>query len=166
MTTTTTYTYTRVHTATYLTDVILGSIGDILADLGIHTGPLHDAWQTDEAAIKAWIAEGTLSQVVLECHQPTGLAKPVIEFPVTYTGSGAGDAEFTASRARLARFLGKVNRVPSGTTFTIVCTFNGAHSDQPGWAPTTRASTAGLQRLNFGTVGSAPHASAGLRYLH
>lgn len=166
MTTTATYSYTRVHTATHLTDVILGSIGDILADLGVNTGPLHSQWETNENAIKAWITEGSLDAVVLECQPPTGPANPVIEFPVAYTASGTGDAEFTASRARLARFLAKLNRVPAGTTFRLVCTFNGARTPQPGWSATTRASTAGLQSLTFGTIGSAPHASASLRYYH
>ncbi|MEU5903789.1 hypothetical protein ABZ780_05385 [Micromonospora sp. NPDC047467] len=166
MTTTSTYSYTRVHTATHLTEVILGSIGDILADLGINAGPLHARWKTNENAIKAWIAEGSLAAVVLECQPPTGQAKPVIEFPVAYTTTGGGDAEFTASRARLARFRAKLDRVPAGTTFRLVCTFSGTHTAQPGWSTTTRASTAGLQSLTFGTVGTAPHASASLRYHH
>ncbi|MEV4845092.1 hypothetical protein AB0K20_17990 [Micromonospora matsumotoense] len=164
MTTTSTHSYTRVHTATHLTEVILGSIGDILADLGIDTGPLHARWRTNEDAIKAWITEGSLAAVVLECQPSTGTARPVIEFPVRYAASGTGDAEFTASRARLARFRAKLDRVPYGTTFRLVCTFNGTHSSQPGWSSTTRASLTGLQSLNFGTVGSAPHASAGLTY--
>ena len=166
MTTTATYSYTRVHTATHLTDVILGTIGDILADLRIRIAPLNEQWETYESAIKAWITEGSLAAVILECQPPTGTAKPVIEFPVAYTATGAGDAEFTASRARLARFLAKLDRVPAGTTFRVVCTYNGTATDQPGWSATTRASTTGLQSLNFGTIGSAPHASADMRYYH
>lgn len=163
MTTTATYSYTRVHTATHLTEVILGAIGDILADLRIRVGPLTDQWEIYENAIKAWIAEGSLAAVILECQPPTGPAKPVIEFPVAYAATGTGDAEFTTSRARLARFLAKLDQVPAGTTFRVVCTYNGTASDQPGWSATTRASTAGLQSLTFGTVGSAPHASASMR---
>lgn len=164
MTSTVTYSYTRSHTATHLTDVILGTISDILAELGIDTGPLGKRWDQNENAIKAWITEGSLNAVVLECQPPYGPARPVIEFPVTYTASGTGDAEFTASRARLARFLAKLDRVPRGTTFELKCTFTGGHSPQPGWEPTTLASTSGLQSLTFGTIGAAPHASAGLRY--
>ena len=40
----------------------------------------------------------------VECHHPGGTVSPVIEFPVAYRTDGSGDAEFTASRARLARF--------------------------------------------------------------
>ncbi len=161
-----TITYTRVHTATHLTGVILGTIGDILADLGISHSGFTRNWEQNENAIQAWITEGSLDQVVLECHQPSGTVDPVIEFPVTYTAAGTGDAEFTASRARLARFRAKLDRVPAGTTYQLFCTFSGPYTPQPGWSPGTRSSTDGLRGITFGTLGRAPHASAGMRYLH
>jgi len=159
-------TFTRAHTATYLTEVILGTISDILAHLGINASQLTRDWNTDEAAINAWIAEGSLEQVVLECHQPVGTVAPVIEFPVTYTASGTADTEFTASRARLARFLVKLDTVPAGTTYRLFCIFTGPHTPQPGWGPASRAGTDGLRSTTFGTLGRAPHGSAGMRYLY
>ena len=166
MTSTYTYNYTRAHTATHLTDVILGTITDILADLGINMDRLHRDWAQNENAIKAWIEEGSLAAVVLECHQPSGTVVPVIEFPVSYTASGDGNAEFTASHARLARFRAKLDRVPADTTYKLVCTFNGYRTPQPGWGPGQRASIDGLRGITFGTLGSAPHASTGMRYYH
>jgi len=166
MTSTYTYSYTRTHTATHLTDIILGTITDILADLGINMDRLHRDWMQNENAIKAWIEEGSLDTVVLECHQPSGVVVPVIEFPVSYTTSGDGNADFTASRARLARFLAKLDRVPVGTTYKLLCTYNGPFSDQPGWGPGQRAGINGLRGITFGTLGSAPHASTGMRYYH
>jgi hypothetical protein len=166
MTSTYTYSYTRSHTATHLTDIILGAITEILADLGINMDRLHRDWEQNENAIKAWIEEGSLDTVVLECHQPWGTVVPVIEFPVSYTTSGDGNAEFTASRARLARFRAKLDRVPAGTTYKLLCTYNGPCSDQPGWGPGQRASIGGLHSITFGTLGSAPHASTGMRYYH
>jgi Bacterial HORMA domain 2 len=159
-------TFTRTHTATYLTEVILGTISDILAHLGITTSQFTRDWDTNETAINAWIAEGSLEQVILECHQPSGTVDPAIEFPVTYTAAGTADAQFTASRARLARFLAKLNTVPAGTTYQLFCTFTGPHTPQPGWGPGTRASTDGLRSTTFGTLGRAPYGSAGMRYLY
>ena len=159
-------TFTRAHTATYLTDVIFGAIGDILADLGISVSRFASEWETNEKAINAWITEGSLEQVILECHQPSGTVAPVMEFPISYTAAGTGDAEFTASRARLARFRAKLDRVPAGTTYQLVCTFSGPRTPQPGWGPGRRASTDGLSGITFGTLGRAPHASADMRYLH
>jgi hypothetical protein len=162
---TSTWTTTRTQTATHLTDVIMGAIADILASLRIDLTTLYRDWEQDENAIRAWIEEGSLSAVVLECHQPGAAVAPVMEFPVAYT-SGVGNAEFTASRARMARFLAKLDTVPSGTTYQLFCTFSGPRTPQPGWGPGTRASTDGLRSLNYGTLGTAPDATASMRYLY
>lgn len=163
---TSTSTHTTVHTqtATHLADVILGSIADILGTLGIDATRLFADWDTDHNAIKAWIAEGSLRCVALECHQPTGAVNPILEFPVSYSGTGEGDRKFTADRAALARYLAKLQSVPSGTSYRLFCSFNGPHKDQPGWSPGTAASTAGMRSYAFGTLAAAPHATAGLRY--
>lgn len=161
---TSTTTFTRTHTATHLADVILGSIADILGTLQIDPTRLFADWDNDQRAIAAWILEGSLSSVVLECHQPSGVVDPILEFPVAYRLGGEGDRSFTADRAALARYLAKLKTVPRGTSFSLFCTFRGAHSDQAGWGPGTRASTAGMRSYSFGTLAAAPHATAGLRY--
>jgi len=166
MTSTSTSTYTRTNTAVYLTDVVMGAIADILGQLRIDLTTLYRDWSQDEAAIKTWIEEESLKEVVLQCHQPNGTIAPIIEFPVSYQASGVGNASFTADRASLARYRAKLSTVPTGTTYSIICTFRSAHTTMPGWMPTTRASTDGLQSMRFGTLGSAPHASVDMRYLH
>lgn len=158
-------TYTKTQTATYLTEVVMGTIASILADLRIDITVLYKDWKQDETAIAAWIEEGSLQQVVLECSQPNGVISPIFEFPVTYTLSGKGDATFTADRAALARYLAKLERVPAGTTFRLICTFRKEHSAQVGWGSTNRASTDGLKSLTYGTLSSAPHAVLAMRYL-
>ena len=157
-------TFTLTHTATHLVDVILGSIVDILATLGIDPTQLFADWSTDQSAISAWITESSLKCVVLECHQPNGAVNPIFEFPVTYTSSGTGNRKFTADRAALARYLAKLQHVPQGTTYRLFCSFNGQHSKQPGWSPGNRASLEGMRSSSFGTLAAGPHAGAGIRY--
>ena len=164
MTYTSVATYTRTHTATHLADVILGSIADILATLGIDATRVFADWDTDQRAISAWIAEGSLASVTLECHQPGGAIAPIFEFPVSYAGTGEGDRKFTADRAALARYLAKLQSVPKGTVYKLFCSYNGSHSDQSGWGPGARASVSGMRSYSFGTLAAGPHASAGLRY--
>lgn len=163
---TSTSTYTRTQTAVFLTEVVMGAVADILADLRIDLTIFYRDWKQDEAAIAAWIGEGSLEQVVLECHQPDETVAPVLEFPVSYRSSGAADPKFTADRAALARYRAKLDRVPAGTIFRLLCTFSKTPSAQPGWERGTRASTSGLRSLRFGTLAAAPHASLDLRYLH
>jgi hypothetical protein len=164
-TSTSTTTHTRTQTAVFLTDVVLGAIADILADLRIDVTALYRDWKQDEAAIAAWIGESSLEQVVLECHQPSGTVAPVIEFPVAYRTGGTADAKFTADRAALARYRAKLDRVPAGTAFRLLCTFRKTPSSQPGWEARSRASISGLRSLRFGTLASAPDATVSLRYL-
>ena len=165
MTYTATAAYTRTHTATHLADVILGSIADILGTLDLDATRLFADWDTDQRAISNWIKEGSLKCVVLECHQPNGTVSPIMEFPVSYTGTGEGDRQFTADRASLARYLAKLQSVPRGTTYRLFCSFHRPHADQPGWGPGLRSSTSGMQSHSFGTLAAGPHAHAGLRYL-
>lgn len=156
--------HTRTHTATHLADVILGSIADILATLKMDPTRLFADWETDQAAISAWIEEGSLRCVTLECHRPTGVVDPIFEFPVTYTASGVGNRQFTADRAALARYLAKLRDVPRGTKYRLFCNFSGPHSEQPGWSPGTRASVDGMRSSSFGTLAAGPYADAGMRY--
>jgi hypothetical protein len=162
---TSTTVHTRTHTATHLTEVIMGTIADILGDLGIDLTRLYRDWAQDEKAISAWIEEGSLETVVLECHRPDGKVNPIFEFPVSYDVGGRGDVQFVESRAALARYRTKLARVPAGTAFQLVCAFNGSRTPQTGWGPGSRASTDALTAMSFGTLAEGPHAKASLRYL-
>jgi hypothetical protein len=157
--------YTRTHTATYLAELILGTIGDLLATLGIDSSHLYRDWDHDQAAIEKWIDEQSLDMVLLECQRPNGTVSPVFEFPIQYSAYGLGDAAFTAQRAKLARYRAKLASVPAGTSYRLFCTFRSARTPMPGWYPGTRASTEGLRSTNFGVLGSAPHGNASMRVL-
>lgn len=161
-TSTSTRTYTYTQTATYLSDVIMGTIADVLALLGI-TADGSARWDQDQNAIAAWIEEQSLDMVVLECQRPNGTVRPIFEFPVTYKTTGQG--EFENSRTAMARAHAKISSVPSGTAYRLFCTFRTSRTPQPGWSSGTRASTDGLRSTSFGTLADAPHASASARYL-
>lgn len=164
-TSTSTSTWTITHTATHLAEVILGSIADILGTLGIDPTRLFADWTTNQNAIQAWIVERSLDRVVLECHHPSGVVSPVLEFPVAYEAGGQADKGFTADRASLARYLAKLAAVPPGSQFRLFVSYRSAYTPQPGWGPGTRASTTGMRSHSFGTLAAGPHASASLRYL-
>lgn len=162
---TSTTTHTRTHTATFLSDLIMGTIGDVLAHLGIDLTRLYRDWTQDQTAFKKWIEEEALAMVILECHRPDGSVAPIFEFPIDYKAQSGADKAFVESRASLARYRAKLDTVPSGTVFRLVCTYRGPHSPQAGWGPGRRTSTAGLSSLSFGNLGQAPHAGVAMRYL-
>ena len=156
--------FTLTQTSTHLSDVILGSIVDILSTLKIDPTDLFTDWQTYQSAISNWIEEGSLSSVALECHQPDGSIHPIFEFPVKYTSNAIGDRHFISSRATRLLYLSKLSSVPAGTKHRLICTFRFNHSEQPGWVSANRADTAELRSYSFGTLASAPHASANLQF--
>ncbi len=155
--------HTRVHTATYLTDIVLGAISDILGHLGLDLTRHYTQFAENEAAIAQWITEQSLEKVILEVARPSGALAFAAEFPITYVGNEQQRGEFVSSRAALARYRAKFASLPAGCSYRLVCTYRATASNMPGWSPTTRASTAGLNSFSFGSLADAPHASASLR---
>lgn len=154
---------TRAHTAVHLAGAIQGAIAEILTHLGLSARSLLDTWDRRyEPAIRTWIAEGSLANVVVEVHQPSGRVVPIFEFPITYHADGSGSLSHRHVAA--ARHWIKVNKVPTGSSYTIICTYNGPHTPQDGWNPTSRTSTSAMRSVTIGTLAAGPHASASARY--
>ena len=163
-TATTTYVVTRTHTAIHLSNAIAGAIAEILTHLGVSARRLIADWSTEyDPAIRAWIVEGSLEKVVVECHRPGGAVDPVLEFPIEYYNDGSGT--LSHRHVALARQWVKLKSVPNGTTFKVICTYSGPHTYQPGWGPAQRVSTSGLRGVSLGTLATGDHASASLQYL-
>ena len=161
-TSTATHVIIRTHTATHLSSAIEGALAEILTHLGISARSLMDQWDTVyDPAIRTWIEEESLSQVVLECHRPDGRADPILEFPIEYLSDGS--KRLSHRHAALARQWSKLNRVPTGTEWTIICQFQGTRTRMDGWGPASRASTAGLSSVTLGTLAAGPYAAASLR---
>ncbi len=159
---TSTYTITRAHTATHLSNAIEGAIAEILTHLGISARSLMSQWGVSyDPAIRAWIEEGSLSQVVVECHRPSGRVEPIFEFPIEYFSDGS--ASLSHRHLALARQWVKLKGVPAGTTCKIICQFRYTPRHIPGWTDTYRASTAGLRSVTLGTLAAGPHAAASIR---
>lgn len=163
MTTSTfTYTVTRTHTATHLCNAILGALAEILSHLGLSANSLAANWDDQyRPAIQTWINEGSLDQVVLECHRLDGRVEPIFEFPIEYTYDGT--AELSHRHTALARLWSKLNRVPAGTQWTIFCQFHGSRTPMEGWVSGFRSSTEDLRSFTLGTLAGGPHAAASIR---
>lgn len=159
---TATRTITRAHTATHLSNAMEGALVEILEHLGVSARSLMAAWAgTYDPAIRQWIEEGSLSQLVLECHRPDGEVEPIFEFPVEYSDDGA--AALSHRHVAQARLWVKLNRVPSGTAYKVVCQHQRTPTSMPGWTDGYRASTVGLRSITFGTLAAGPYATASIR---
>lgn len=154
---------TRTHTANYLSGEILGAFSDILAHLGLSGSAFGKQWPSTEAALVLWIQEGSLDKVRLECVAPNG-AKAFFEVAVGYDASGTGEAQFVSQQLALARYRAKVESMPHTSTYRLLVWTKSWRTHIAGWTETTEGSTDGLIARSFGTLASAPHASASLRY--
>lgn len=154
---------TRTHTANYLSGEILGAFSDILAHLGLSGSAFGEQWPSTEAALVVWIQEGSLERVRLECVAAMGL-KAFFEVAVTYDASGTGEAQFVSQQLALARCRAKFDSMPRTSTYRLLVWTKSWRTAIAGWTETTEGSTAGLIARSFGTLASAPHASASLRY--
>lgn len=161
-TSTSTFVATWTQVATHLTNNILGTLAEAVAQLGLNPSVVTDEWDNNEAAVSQWISERSLRAVSVEFTSPSGAVLAVVEFPVEYLGSGVDGAGFTASKARIRRFLLKQNRLPAGTSARLFIEFYGAHTSMPGWTPAVRADRSGLRSTSAGTLASAPGASASM----
>lgn len=155
--------HTRIETAVFLSDTIMGAFIEIVAALGLSHAYLTSQWTLIENALKQWIEEGSLDEVVLECG-PSDQPYSVFEIPVRYS-YGTGEVEYVANKARLARYMAKLDSVPAGATYRVVASHNGTRTPMPGWSSTSRASTDGMSSFSVGSLGRAPDASISGRYL-
>ena len=162
MTSTFAYTINRTHTATHLSSAIAGALAEVLTHLGISARTLMETWDTSyDPAIRTWIEEGSLQQVVLECHRPGGSIEPIFEFPIEYEDDGS--VHFSHRHTALARLWAKLNRAPAGTTWKIICQYRSTPTKMDGWSDTYRSSTAELRSFTLGTLATGPHAAVSLR---
>jgi len=158
-TSTATSAYTSTHTATYLADIILGTLTEAIGQLGLNPSEITRDWATSEAGIAQWIKERSLRQVSIEFTLPSGRTM-VIDFNVEYSTGDSQTAAFSASKARISRFLTKYSALPSGTTYRLVANYNGYHTPMPGWGSTHAVKRTGLQTNSAGTLATAPGATA------
>jgi hypothetical protein len=158
-----TSTNTRTATAVFLTDTIMGAFSEIIAALGLSRAQLTSQWTIIENALKQWIEEGSLEEVVLECG-PENAPYAVFEIPVRYSAA-SGEIEFVANKARVARYMAKLASVPAGATYRVVVSNSSGHTPMYGWTSATRASTAGMNSFSLGSLGRAPDATISGRYL-
>lgn len=157
-------TSTRTHTAVQLADIITGAFSHIVANMGMSPAYLHQHWTTIELGLMTWIEEGSLSEVSLEFGDPSAPVA-IFEIPLQYRFTGTGNVEFVASRARLARLMAKIEKVPASTPYRVVANHDGPHAEVAGWSTTTAANRDGMSSYNLGSLGSGPDAAASLKHL-
>lgn len=160
---TNTTTRTFVHTATHLGGIITSALAETLLTIGISADRIPRVYAY-EAAISAWIAEGSLASVRVTLTRPGGIETPGYSFDIDYTAWDP-DQELRDQLARLRRQLAKEPPVATGTTFQVTAIPRTGYglSTQPGFTDRTTALPSFDGGYRHGTAGSGPGASVVLR---
>ena len=93
MTTTFATSYTRTHTAAFVSDKMRNLLKILVQHHGLNPTTLVDAWSSwvDRAA-RCWLESGHLSSIVIEFYRPgASAASARWDFPIRYDGNGVDE---------------------------------------------------------------------------
>jgi len=164
MTSTKTTTYTRTHTAVFVSDKMRNLLKRLVYNSGLDPQRLLDAWSdwVDRAA-RTWLETGDLLGIVVEFYQPgSDLAAARWDFPIRYDGNGVD--EMWVDRDFFEESLAKAESPPSGCLYRVVLHTRPGRPDVPGVSKTILRSIEGLVAREAGTVIATPDIMASARY--
>ena len=152
MTTVNTHTYTRSHTAVYVSDKLRNFLKILVRDYGLDPQGVVDAWSgCVDNAVRTWLESEHLKSIIIEFYY-SGRDNLLErwDFPIQYDGNG--DADMWIDRRLFQNSLCKAKAPPTNCTYRIVLSTYPGRPDIPGISPAKLRSTAGLVNRGFGTI--------------
>lgn len=164
MSTVATHSYTRAHTAVFVSDKLRNFLKLLVRRYGLNPEGVVDAWSdwVDRAA-HTWLESGHLRTVILEFYRP-GSTRAVTrwDFPIRYDGNGVD--EMWIDRLFLEESVAKAKRPPAGSSYRIILQVSPGAPAVHGVGDTTLRSVEGLVARDAGTVIATPDIMASARY--
>ena len=159
-----TSTYTRTHTAAFVSDKLRAILRRLVRDYGLSPEELQKSWNdwVDEAA-RTWLISGHLDAVIIEFYKPgSGRAEARWDFPIAYDGDPE-DQDLWVDYGFFENSISKGKRPPAGCIYKIVLATKSGAPDVPGLGPATMKSITHLTARTQGTVLSTPDIMASVR---
>jgi hypothetical protein len=162
---TSTFTFTRTHTAIFVADHMRNLLSRIIQRAGLDPVALADDWQVLGNAVRIWLEDGDLEMVTIEFFLPgSDRAERRWDFEVSYAGSGADD-EMWVDTDHLRRTIEKAGIPPAGCIYRVILkTRPGRRREAPGMTNSSYKSTEGLVGRSTGTAIATQDIMTGLRY--
>lgn len=142
---------TYIHSVTYLTEKILGSMKNIIRLSGLSPEKLAIDWIVLERGIKVWLNSHDLEEIHLEVYDPR--SDKLIgrwDFEIYYEFNG--DGSFWIDSADIKYHIQKAGVWPSQCDYRVVATTKPGRPDVLGWSQTTLRSTEGFIVQSIGTT--------------
>ncbi|MBO6655889.1 MAG: hypothetical protein JJ934_03295 [Pseudomonadales bacterium] len=165
MSSTFTLTYSRTHTAVFVSDSIRNVLRDIVIEGGLKPTRLVDSWGGNLGrAIRTWLESGDLISISLEFYMPgSDDAVARWDFPIKYDGSGADD-DMWVSKRHIKNTIAKADKPPQGAVYRVIATHRPGAADVDGMVDAEFKSTTGLVCRSTGTAIATPDIMAGMKY--
>ncbi len=142
---------TYTNTVTYVTDMLLISIKNIIRLSGLDPSKFADDWGWMERGIKTWLDTHDLEKVVLEVYEPkTDKLVGRWDFEISYGFSG--DDSFFVDPDVIKYHIRKQGVIPNICEYRILTTTRPERPDVQGWTKTIFRSTDGFVRQSIGTT--------------
>lgn len=142
---------TRTHSVTYVTDMLLMSLKNVIRGSGLSPAKLADEWETLNRGIRAWLASKHLESVVLEVFDPrTGELVGRWDFDIVYGSVGEGG--FWVDPDEIKYHILKQGIWPGNCSYGVVVTTKPGREHVSGWSSCQLRSTDGFVRQSLGTA--------------
>lgn len=164
MSATFTSTYSRTHTAKFVSDKMRNVLKYLISHYGLNPTALVDAW-TDwvDAGARDLLERGDLEKIVIEFYKPGGtLALGRWDFPIRYDGNGVD--EMWVDRDFLEGSFAKTTTPPAGCVYRVLLVPRSGAALPSGMSYTSFLSLNGLVGREAGTIVSTPDIMASMTY--
>lgn len=142
---------TYTHTVTYVTEMLLLSLKEIVRGSGLSPEKLTDDWASYQLAISTWLDTRDLETVVLEVFNPSsGTLVGRWDFDIIYGISGDGGMWVDTDDIRY--HIKKAGLWPADCDYKIMALTKPGRPDVFGWSKGALRSTEGFIRQSIGTT--------------
>ena len=158
-----TLSFSRTHTATFVSDKMRNLLKTLILDYGLEPKLLVDAWSDwVHDAAREWMQTGDLVKFVIEFYRPGArTAAARWDFPIRY--DGADIDQMWVDRDFLQGSIAKAPRPPAGCTYRVLLVHRPGARDL-GLSDVPFLSLGGLAAREAGTVIGTPDIMASATY--
>ena len=146
-------TYTRTHTAAYVSDKIQTLLKTLVREYGLNPDKVVTCWSGSiDQAVRKWLISGHLTSIVIEFYKP-GASKAEVrwDFPINYDGD-SNDEDLWVDRNFFRETISKSKSPSLDCDYKIILCHNPGEPYVAGLSSTTFKSIEGLVGRRQGTV--------------
>ena len=147
---TTTITYTRTHSVTYVADNILKSLKDIIRESGMNPTKFVNKTEVYKRGLTTWLNSEHLDRITLEIYNPnTNNLITRWDIDVRYDWA-SGDTSFWTDTEQLKLAIKKAGVAPDCAEYDLILNTKPGSPEVIGWSRCNYRSTDGMVRQSLG----------------